>query len=81
MLAQAAVGLSGSPLPSRFDQSVYSSWTNTFGDYDLLEVLRFHSLGQTLRGFGPLWDFQEDAGAGRTGVGGDPRKQVFRWTH
>ncbi len=37
--------------------SVYASWTNTFGDYDLLDVLRFHSLVQTLRGFGPLWDF------------------------
>ncbi len=52
--------------------SVYSSWTNTFGDYDLLEVLRFHSLGQTLRGFGPLWDFK------RTRLQGARELEVIR---
>lgn len=38
--------------------SVYASWINTFGNYALRDVVRFHSPLQTLRGFGPLWDLK-----------------------
>ena len=45
--------------------SVYATWMNTYGNYTLPQVLRFHSLLQTLRGFGPLWDFRRLQSQGR----------------
>ena len=38
--------------------SVYASWINMFGNYTFLNIVRFHSFIQTLRGFGPLWDLK-----------------------